>query len=78
MGTLVFVCPTTGHEVSSGIEIERSSFRSLPRTSTAISCPHCGTNHALSAIWAWLVGEAPEGLGKTPPSGAPDGVGEGS
>ena len=25
MGTLVFVCPTTGHEVSTGVEIDRSS-----------------------------------------------------
>jgi hypothetical protein len=57
MGTLVFVCPTTGHEVSSGIEIDRSSFKSLPRTTTAISCPHCRDKHLLSAIWAWLVSD---------------------
>ena len=67
MGTLVFVCPTTGHEVSSGIEIDRSSFKSLPRTKTAISCPHCRDNHLLSAIWAWLVSDYPE----VPCGGAP-------
>jgi len=60
MDTLVFVCPSTGHEVSSGIEIDRSSFKSLPRTKTAISCPHCRENHLLSAIWAWLVSDYPE------------------
>ena len=27
MGTLVFVCPTTGHEVSTGVEVDRSNFR---------------------------------------------------
>ena len=27
MGTLVFVCPTTGHEVSTGVEVDRSSYR---------------------------------------------------
>jgi hypothetical protein len=32
MGTLVFVCPTTGHQVSTGVEVDRSSFKSLPRT----------------------------------------------
>jgi DNA-directed RNA polymerase subunit RPC12/RpoP len=67
MGTLVFVCPTTGHEVSSGIEIDRSSFKSLPRTKTPISCPHCREKHLLSAIWAWLVSEYPE----VPPKGEP-------
>ena len=36
MGTLVFVCPTTGHEVSTGVEVDRSSFKSLPRTKTAM------------------------------------------
>ena len=60
MGTLVFVCPTTGHEVSLGIEIDRSSFKSLPRTETTISCPHCREKHLLSAVWSWLVSEYPE------------------
>ena len=54
MGTLVFVCPTTGHEVSTGVEVE------LSRTKTAIFCPRCRKNHKLSVIWAWLVSEAPE------------------
>ena len=66
MGTLVFVCPTTGHEVSTGVEIERSTLRSLPRTKTAIFCPRCRTNHKLSAIWAWLAGEVPEDPNKHP------------
>lgn len=58
MGTLVFVCPTTGHEVST--EVDRSNFRKLSRTKTAIFCPRCRKNHKLSVIWAWLVSEAPE------------------
>ena len=27
MGTLVFVCPTTGHEVSTGVEVDRSNHK---------------------------------------------------
>ena len=27
MGTLVFVCPTTGHEVSTGVEVDRSNYK---------------------------------------------------
>ena len=41
MGTLVFVCPTTGHQVSTGVELDRSSYKRLPRTKTAIFCPRC-------------------------------------
>ena len=37
MGTLVFVCPTTGHEVSTGVEVDRSSYKRLPRTKTAVA-----------------------------------------
>jgi hypothetical protein len=59
MGTLVFVCPSTGQEVTTGIEIDRSSYRKLSRTKTAISCPRCLNNHELSTIWVWLVSEYP-------------------
>jgi hypothetical protein len=66
MGTLVFVCPTTGHEVSTGVEVDRLSFKSLPRTKTAIFCPHCRKNHLLATIWAWLAEGTPETLDKKP------------
>ena len=60
MGTLVFVCPTTGHEVSTGVEVDRSNYKRLLRTKTAIFFPRCRKNHLLSGIWAWLVSEVPE------------------
>ena len=60
MGTLIFVCPTTGHQVSSGVEVDRSSYKSLPRTQTAIFCPRCRENHLLSRIWAWLDSNDPK------------------
>jgi hypothetical protein len=63
MGTLIFVCPTTGHQVSTGVEVDRSSFKSLPRTKTSIFCPRCRKNHLLSRIWAWLDSNVPEGPG---------------
>jgi hypothetical protein len=61
MGTLVFVCPTDGQQVSTGIELDRSSFKSLPRTKTEILCPRCREKHLLSRLWAWLDSNAPEG-----------------
>ena len=60
MGTLVFVCPTTGHEVSTGVEVDRSNYKRLSRTKTAIFCPRCRKNHMLSVTWAWLVSEVRE------------------
>ena len=60
MGTLVFVCPTTGHEVSTGVEVDRSNYKRLSRTKTAVFCPRCRKNHILAAIWVWLVDEVPE------------------
>jgi hypothetical protein len=55
MGTL-----TTGHQVSTGVEVDRSSYRNLPRTKTAILCPRCRENHSLSRVWAWLDSNVPE------------------
>jgi hypothetical protein len=61
MGTLIFVCPTTGHQVSIGVEVDRFSFKGLPRTKTAIFCPRCRKNHLLSRTWARLDSSVPEG-----------------
>ena len=60
MGILVIVCPTTGHEVSTGVEIDRSNYKRLSRTKTVVFCPRCRKNHMLSVVWAWLVSEVPE------------------
>src|SRR5215211_256378 len=57
MGTLIFVCPATGHEVLTGVEVDRATFRKLSRTSTPIFCPCCHNNHALSTIAVWLVSD---------------------
>jgi hypothetical protein len=54
MGTLLFVCPATGQQASTGIEIDRSSFKSLQRHATELACPRCGKRHVLSRVWAWL------------------------
>ena len=60
MSTLVFVCPTTGQQISTGIEIDRSSYSSLPRTKTQLSCPRCHNDHLLASVWAWLDSNDPQ------------------
>ena len=42
MGALVFVCPTSGHEVSTGFEIDPDSYQALPKVLAEIKCPACG------------------------------------
>jgi hypothetical protein len=39
MGMLFFVCPTSGLEVSSGIEIDPESYSELPKGLSEILCP---------------------------------------
>ena len=54
MGILSFVCPSTGREVSTGIDIDAGSFTSLPTRLTQITCPYCNDHHTLSTIRSWL------------------------
>ena len=53
MGTLVFVCPATGQEVSTGIEMDRATLLSL--RGEALRCPYCAEPHQVSGIQVWIV-----------------------
>ena len=57
MGTLVFVCPITGFEVFTGLEMDQSTFADLPSVLPDIRCPHCPKPHQLSDVTAWLAEE---------------------
>jgi hypothetical protein len=54
MGTLMFECPATGMEVSTGIEVDTTSFQSLSPTTADLSCPHCPNPHPMHAVRTWL------------------------
>ena len=60
MGTLVFVCPTTGAEVSTGIEMDVATLHQLELSK--VFCPHCRQQHQMAGIPNWLaiVGTARE------------------
>ena len=49
MGILSFVCPSTGREVSTGIDIDAGSFTSLPTRLTQITCPYCN-DHTIRSL----------------------------
>ena len=52
MGNLVFVCPATGVEVSTGIEMDVLTLQQLE--SEEVSCPHCRQTHRMAGIEYWL------------------------
>jgi hypothetical protein len=54
MAALFFVCPATGHEVSTGLDIDPASFASLGEIFTEISCPHCSEPHRLTSVKTWF------------------------
>jgi hypothetical protein len=45
MGALMIKCPITGHEFSTGIQIEEDSLERLPEIMAKSRCPHCGGDH---------------------------------
>ena len=62
MGTLVFVCPTSGREVFTGLEIDPASFQGLPKVLAEIKCADCGGTHNLFEVELRLADD-----GSTPP-----------
>ena len=62
VGTLCFVCPTSGREVDTGIDVDPLSSSSL--RGEQLGCPECLEVHQLSNIEAWVSDNAaPEPTG---------------
>ena len=53
-------CPSTGRELSTGVEMDADTFKRLPDIQSQIKCPICGLAHDWSTREAWL--------GNPPPS----------
>jgi hypothetical protein len=54
MGILMVQCPATGREISTGIELDDSRFRSGPVFFGSTFCPFCRTHHEWFAKDAWI------------------------
>ena len=52
MGTLLFACPATGMDVSTGIEMDPETLESLELSK--VYCPHCRQTHQMAGIQYWL------------------------
>jgi hypothetical protein len=52
MGTLMFVCPATGIEVSTQVEMDRETLARL--SIELVYCPHCRQAHQFAGIQSWI------------------------
>jgi endogenous inhibitor of DNA gyrase (YacG/DUF329 family) len=45
MEHLIFVCPTTGRQVDSGVESEIGTLLRIRNETVRVHCPECGQSH---------------------------------
>jgi hypothetical protein len=50
MPVLRFVCPATGNQVETDIDLDAQGFADLPRDATTLACPHCDRPHLLAGL----------------------------
>ena len=60
MGVITILCPRTGKQVSTGIEIDRLHFDHMRETRFTMTCWLCGGEHVWSKRWATFVEDVPE------------------
>jgi predicted RNA-binding Zn-ribbon protein involved in translation (DUF1610 family) len=48
MGMVMITCPSTGQEITTGIETDEETFNGLPDVQTETLCPVCGGVHSWS------------------------------
>jgi hypothetical protein len=59
MGTVMIRCPETGHEISTGMEVDATSFNATPVFFARSYCPLCRTEHEWFAQQAWVCDTIP-------------------
>ena len=52
-------CPSTGRELSTGVEMDEETFQHLSDIRSQMTCPICGIDHIWSTREAWLGNPAP-------------------
>ena len=58
MGIVTTMCPTSGKQVSTGVNLDRRAFRMLPANRHfSFHCWLCGHEHEWTTRWATLVEE---------------------
>ena len=62
MGVITILCPRTGRQVSTGVEVDAPTFQAMPIRQSLMRCWACGGEHTWSKRWATLSESSPEEL----------------
>jgi hypothetical protein len=62
MGVITILCPKTGQQVSTGIQMDQASFKAMPIKQSVMRCWACGGEHSWSKRWATFSDSIPEEL----------------
>ncbi len=60
MGVITILCPRTGRQVSTGVELDRTAFNAMPVRQSEMRCWVCGGVHSWSKRWATFAAVAPD------------------
>jgi len=59
MGVITILCPRTGQQVSTGVEVDRIHFDRMGNSRFSLRCWECGNEHVWSKRWATFVEDFP-------------------
>ena len=59
VSVVIVRCPSTGGELSTGVEMDEATFEQLSEIRSQIKCPICGIDHIWSTREAWLGNPVP-------------------
>jgi hypothetical protein len=62
MSVIWIICPTSGRDVSTGIETDAESFAALPGWTLTLTCPACGNIHPWADMRGYLIDARPKYL----------------
>ena len=55
MGKIMIKCPSTGKDIPTGMEADKTAFELSDYKNHSVMCPVCGKSHNWSKKDAWLV-----------------------
>ncbi len=58
MGAITILCPSTGRQVATGVEVDPAVFDAIADIKASVDCWACGRRHVWSKRWATLVCDA--------------------
>jgi hypothetical protein len=63
MASLLFTCPITYHQASTGIETDVQSLQAAWKATLKVKCPHCGGVHEVSVRDTYIDGALQDATG---------------